>query len=687
MHKILLLVLFFPLVAFGEDADSISGKQIELNEVTVVDFKQNHSDKQTPISMSVLNENLVKDHEIISLKDFSSYIPNFYMPDYGSKQTSPIYIRGIGSKINAPSVGLYVDGIPHFENSAFDIDLSNISQIEILRGPQGTLYGRNTIGGIINIYTKSPLTYQGTTFKVGAGNYGEKDVSLSNYTRLNEDMGFSISGKYRHNDGYFTNLYTQEKDDKMDVASGHAAFEWNITPAWKMKVSSTLDYSDQGGYPYGLYNAVKGTVGAVDYNENNLYRRLLSTSGLSLKYKSAFFEFNSQSSFQFLTDKQGIDQDFTEEKKYYVVQKVNQRMYSQEFNFKSVCKGSYQWLMGAFAFWQGIDKTVAMDYFKSGYSTYKTYDTPTYGIAFYHQSSFEDFLIENLSVNLGVRYDFEKASSDYFAYKDVNEARTQTDGFKDDLHFSQITPKVTFQYALPTQQTLYASATRGYKTGGFNTSFDTEEDRSFKPEYSWNYEVGSKASFWGNRIQAEVCLFYIDWKDQQIYQALASKTGSMLKNAGHSDSKGVEASVHATPFKNFSMQVNYGYTYATFKEYRKSATVSYAGNHLPLVPAQTLSISADYTFIKPVSCIDQLTLSANYVGTGTTYWTETNAVSQGYYGLLNAKVSATKGIFTWEVWGKNLTDKDYLVYYFEATSNWGQKGKPLTFGTSLSITL
>ena len=92
------------------------------------------------------------------------------MPDYGSKQTSPIYIRGIGSKINAPSVGLYVDGIPHFENSAFDIDLSNISQIEILRGPQGTLYGRNTIGGIINIYTKSPLTYQGTTFKVGAGN-------------------------------------------------------------------------------------------------------------------------------------------------------------------------------------------------------------------------------------------------------------------------------------------------------------------------------------------------------------------------------------------------------------------------------------------------------------------------------------------------------------------------------------
>lgn len=84
------------------------------------------------------------------------------MPDYGSKLTSPVYIRGIGSKINAPSIGLYVDGIPYFEKSAFDFDFNEVDRIEVLRGPQGTLYGRNTMGGIINVYTKSPLKYEGT---------------------------------------------------------------------------------------------------------------------------------------------------------------------------------------------------------------------------------------------------------------------------------------------------------------------------------------------------------------------------------------------------------------------------------------------------------------------------------------------------------------------------------------------
>ena len=94
------------------------------------------------------------------------------MPDYGSKLTSPVYIRGIGSRINSPSVGIYVDDVPYFEKAAFDFDFFDIDRVEVLRGPQGTLYGRNTMGGIINVFTKSPLTEKGSKIKLSAGNYG-----------------------------------------------------------------------------------------------------------------------------------------------------------------------------------------------------------------------------------------------------------------------------------------------------------------------------------------------------------------------------------------------------------------------------------------------------------------------------------------------------------------------------------
>ena len=148
----------------ANEPDTVLVKPINLDEVTIVGFKQNNPNRE-PLSISTLDNRFLKENEISGAKDLSSLLPNFYMPDYGSKQNSPVYIRGIGAKKDAPSVGFYVDGIPHFETSAFDVDLSDISSIEVLRGPQGTLYGRNSIGGIINIYTHSPLDNQGTRFR------------------------------------------------------------------------------------------------------------------------------------------------------------------------------------------------------------------------------------------------------------------------------------------------------------------------------------------------------------------------------------------------------------------------------------------------------------------------------------------------------------------------------------------
>ncbi|MCS2891864.1 Plug domain-containing protein [Parabacteroides faecis] len=172
----------------ADDQDTTKVRQIDLNEVVVQSFKQNRDLRLEPLSASSVTGTAIQNKNITSIKEFSSFIPNLFMPDYGSKLTSPVYIRGVGSKINAPSVGLYVDGIPYFEKSAFDFDFAEIDRVEVLRGPQGTLYGRNTMGGIINVYTKSPLKFQGMNASISNGTYGARDYTLSRYAKIGGEI-------------------------------------------------------------------------------------------------------------------------------------------------------------------------------------------------------------------------------------------------------------------------------------------------------------------------------------------------------------------------------------------------------------------------------------------------------------------------------------------------------------------
>ena len=177
-NTILLLAAFTPVISPNE-TDSTIAHKVDLDEVTVTEFKQNKHNL-TPSSISAVDSRFLHRQEVTSLKELTAIMPNFYMPDYGSKQNAPVYIRGIGAKAKGPTVGFYVDGVPHFENSAFDIDMSDIAEVNVFRGPQGTLYGRNAIGGIISVHTRSPLEYQGTRLKVGYGNRNDVSAQFAN---------------------------------------------------------------------------------------------------------------------------------------------------------------------------------------------------------------------------------------------------------------------------------------------------------------------------------------------------------------------------------------------------------------------------------------------------------------------------------------------------------------------------
>lgn len=686
MKKTLLLcsLLAVSSLSFAEEEDTAKIMKVKLDEVLVTGIKQENANR-SPLSVSSVGQSFLQNNEIKSVKELSGFIPNFFMPDYGSKQNSPVYIRGIGSKINAPSIGFYVDDIPHFENSAFDIDLSDVSSIEVLRGPQGTLYGRNAIGGIINIHTFSPLDYQNTRMKVGYGNYNDFETTISNYTKVNNKFGFSVMGTYHQNDGYFVNHATDDKADNIRNGAGRVSMVWKPSLQWTLRLSSSLDISNQGGYPYGAYDPETKNWSGVDYDSYSLYRRTMVSSGISARYEGRSFLFNSQTSYQFIRDHQGIDQDFTPNPIYYVTNRLHQNMFSEELTFRSKGEGPYHWITGVFLFSQKADNTVDVNYLTKDFSTPKYYEIPTRGLAVYHQSTYD--LYKGLSASVGLRYDYEYSKNTYEAYKQTTAGdETMTSSFDSKLHFNQFTPKFTIQSILSRNNLLYASVARGYKAGGFNLTFQTDDERSFKPEYNWNYEIGTKLHFFDNRLYAELCLFYIDWRNQQINKTIPG-VGNIQQNAGHSDSKGMELTLQSTPVKGLHLQFNYGYTYARFLEYKKSNTEDYSGQMLPLVPRNTLALNADYSLYKVFHTIDRLTFSGSLLGIGKIYWMEDNAVAQPFYMTLNLKVMATKGHFTWEVWSKNVTDTDYISYYFVSGGKYAQKGKPFTIGTSVIVNL
>ena len=202
MEKSKLLAFALALLSIGnvcaEEVDTL--KIVDVEEVLIIAApKENRKLRELPNAVTLLSQQDMQAAQVNSIKNLTALVPNIFIPDYGSRLTSAVYIRGIGSRINTPSVGLYVDNIPYIDKSAFDFNYSDIERIDVLRGPQGTLYGRNAMGGLIKVHTKSPFSYQGTDFRIGAGTHNQYNTSVTHYHRMNERLSLiHISEPTRH---------------------------------------------------------------------------------------------------------------------------------------------------------------------------------------------------------------------------------------------------------------------------------------------------------------------------------------------------------------------------------------------------------------------------------------------------------------------------------------------------------
>lgn len=788
-YKILAFALTFlstsPILA--EVVDTL--KVVDVEEVLVIAApKENRKLREQPAAVSLLSQQDMQAAQVNSIKKLTSVVPNLFIPDYGSRLTSAIYIRGIGSRINTPSIGLYVDNIPYIDKSAFDFNYSDVERIDVLRGPQSTLYGRNAMGGLIKVHTKSPFSYQGTDFRIGAGTHNAYQTSLTHYHRSSDRFAFSTGGFYDYQGGFFRNSVKNEKADKSQSAGGR--FRGIYLPAenWKVDLSVSYEYGDQGGYPYFYMGKTDQSqqdekltpyIGKIVNDEKNSYRRNLLNAGLNLEYQAQNFTLSAVTGYQFLKDRMFLDQDFTPENIFNIEQKQKINTLSEEIVLKSKPGHRWQWATGAFGFYQWLHTDGPVIFHKEGINQViegnanrafdglaasgapamhmtinnerlgigGSFDTPTLSGALFHQSTFNDLIVKGLSATVGLRLDYEKIKMNYNSVSDPadfdfsitinqpgmpfpitlnNAAPMQGKASylgKESTDYIQLLPKFALQYEWEKGNNVYATVTRGYRSGGYNiqmfsdlitgllsnsmmdalaqdASFqgmapmiermkkelpEVQESTQYKPEYTWNYEVGSHLTLWKGRLLADVSAFYMDTRNQQIAKFAESGLGRITVNAGKSQSYGAEIGLRAAITDAFTMNAGYGYTYATFRDYATSEDNNYKGNYVPFVPKHTLNAGGQYIFhIHPGHWLDRIQLNADYTAAGRIYWTEDNHASQAFYGTLNSRISFQKGRGQIDFWVRNALDKEYTAFYFESMGNGiMQKGRPVQAGIEL----
>lgn len=716
-----------------------------LNEIVVTtSSKETNQLKTLPGSVSVISPLQIDGMRIEDVIDLSATVPNFFIPDYGSKMNAPVYIRGVGNRSSGQASGMYIDNVPLLNKSTYDFDFIDVQRIELLRGPQGTLYGRNAMGGILNVYTPSPLDYQRTKISITNGNYGLMQLKASNHSKLNEKAGLSIGAYADMNDGYFTNEYTGKKADESRSYGNHLKFDYKFSDSFKSSFIVDYDYTKQGAFPYKQYIKEDDIAKPVNYNDEGSYLRHMGLGALNLEYKNKAIVVNSTTSYQLLDDDMMMDQDYTTLSLYNINQKQKQNAFTEEITVKSNTKNNYQWSSGVYGFYNhfktdvnvnleedGIQKMVQpqfdaaaaqggpkMTVLDSVIPIPASIKTPGYGFAIFHQSTYNNLFFDGLSITAGIRLDYEKVNMDYNTYMGMN-LNVQPPGGRpsynmkpdtmmvgsESLDFIQILPKVALKYEFNRRHYVYASVAKGYNPGGFNIQLLSElammslfnsfnpngepvnvkDALAYDPETSWNYELGYKGEIIRNVLSTELALFYIDINDMQLTKFANTGAGRMLTNAGNAVSKGLDFTLNYRVLPELSFSVNYGYTHATFKDYNNGKS-DFSGKYLPFTPRQTFSLRGAYVKNLQNSFVDRFNLQAQYNGAGKIFWTEANDIEQDFYGLLNFKAGVSKGLLSLNVWGKNVLDRDYNTFYFESMGNsFLQQGKPATYGVDVVV--
>ena len=552
--------------------------RFRLPTVTVTAQKEPEDKQRVPVSVTAVSEDTIDNAGIHIVSEAAIFAPNTFFTEWSARKLSNARFRGIGSSPNNPGITTYIDGVPQLSANSSSIELLDVNQIEFVRGPQSALFGRNTLGGLVNITSARPSVSNWTgALSVPFGNYGSWAVRGSVSGPLASDkLSVGLSFAQVDRDGFTVNDVTGNDIDSRSAFTGKAQLLWLPNNAWEGRVIFSGERARDGDYSLNDVGALRNNPfhAARDF-EGRADRDVFGTTILARR-ASGPVVFSSTTGFLNWKTQDVTDLDYTPRPILTRDNTEKDFQFTQEIRFASAeaapvrlaDAAQLRWQSGVFLFTQSYEQDAINNYSPfvvapfpvSQHSPRSALDD--FGLGLFGQATVT--FNERLDLSAGARFDYEDKSAlleNFFEPLIAPPARVEAD-----KSFSNVSPQTSISYRVQPEKTLYATVGRGYKAGGFNPASPAGSE-AYGEEFSWNIEGGVKTLWAGGRVSANAAIFYIDWDDLQLnIPNPAVPAQFYISNVGGAVSKGVEFEVGARAAPGVDLFTAVGYTHARFAE-------------------------------------------------------------------------------------------------------------------------
>ncbi|MCB2050147.1 MAG: TonB-dependent receptor [Novosphingobium sp.] len=728
-----------PVVALAQDGDQASATSDEggLAEIVVTAQKRSESVQKVPISIAAFDTSKLTSSGISDTKMLQSVVPGLVATNTGS--LTSFYLRGVGTRFAfaglEPSVATYIDDRYVSRANASAFEFADVERIEVLKGPQGVLYGRNATGGAIRVITKDVSDHLEGEVSAGYGNYNAWHMSGTVSAPLTDDFGVRVSALVKKRDGFADNLDPRGYDemDNLNRQAYRAKFRWNMgdsVTSWltleynrrrDTAGSDVVDLSAPEGVNIGIASGgISGqSVGEVataladpttqkDYSAN--FRVEANLGAVDLTSISTYWNFRQTAP---------IDADGTSARLFDGTLHDKVESISQEIQLKSAASGPLDWIVGFYYLDDHIknfDTLLDLRDLNGRLAEQGNAEVRTKAYAVFGQLDYE--FTPGLSLQLGGRFSHEKKKVNVVAPQEGFIPLNFLYPYEDSVSFSKFTPKVTLSYDSADAGLFYATYSRGFKSGGFDfpaskiNPLTGEPVSTLKPEVLDMFEVGWKATLFDRKVRINASAFYYDYQDLQVTRAASDPdTGAVVnltENATTAKIKGIDLDLSWAITRELTLDASmnvldskYG-DYVTIGQLLNSIatdnptapgarSVGYDASGESLLRASDFSASVLLRYTPEFSA-GKIPMSVGYAYKGPFNFDFVvdpgmRRLRQKGYGLLNAQIGFEPHSADWSVtvWGENLTGKDYFDDIVGSPAGIrGSYGQPRTYGVSAS---
>lgn len=637
-----------------------------IETLTVTANKQEENVREVPISMSVFGSVELEDKNLRNVDDIAKYTPGLDIVNYGSALKYAPSIRGLYSDYSSRSsvAGLFVDGIPITDGTGFDEILMDIERVEVLKGPQGTLYGKNTEVGAINIITRKPDNNFRGKINTEFGDDDKREFSFSTSGPIIEEQLFiGLAGKHYEKDGFIENTVKGGVVDDSEHNYGKINLRWVPTDKFEANfIASKIKYDNE---------ALKQGPTSMKDREVASDLAATSTPETTLSALNLFWRFNNSLNFSSITshrcykeiNKNDFDYTSIPADKFHTYNDSKFETLSQEFRLNYT--GSKVKLVSGIFLEKGeIDIKKERDTSRAFTRHYD--ETDSIGVGLFSHITYS--LTDRLSLLGGLRYDQDEKEFKNPGSKDIDET------------WEELSPKFGITYDINSKMLTYLTISKGYRSGGFNGTPSNEYPTTYDEESLYSYEAGIKADFFDNRLILDTSLYYMDISDMQVdvyYMREMGGYGVYKGNAAEATSKGIEVAIRVKATDNLSMFAGVSINDAEYDKYR-DAKGDYNGKTNPYSPEYDFNLGLNYRSVKGIYANIDLS------GYGDMYLDRDNKFKRSAYKIVNSKIGYESENYEVYVYAQNLFDKEYDIDgmyggYYRAYSDPREVGVQLVY--------